>query len=233
MRTFRTVVIVGALGLLVSACSALIPDQPLNNPLGLNKQTINLNTVSTAGLATQAASTTTFSGSLATSFPDQDLSKKPSWANPNGFTSDISATSVTIKPGDATTLPKTLNVTRVSFGLAVKDGSGAPSFTWSYDSGATPQQILVLTRGTCSTAVADGCTYDVAAGSDLSDVGKLIVVSFSQSQVTTLMDIIGGGTSPNEVTANASVTVDQALAGLTSGGSMDITLGNATGTLKF
>ncbi len=230
MRTFRTVVIVGALGLLVSACSALIPDQTLNNPLGLNNKTINLNSVSTAGLATQAASTTTFSGSTTTTFPDQDLSGVPSWANPNGFTSDISATGVTIKPGDATTLPQTLNVTRITFGLKVTDGSGAPSFNWSYDSGSTPQQILVLTRGTCGPTVADGCTYSVAAGSDLSDVGKLIVVSFSQSQVTTLMDIIGGGTSPNDVTANASVTVDQALSGA---GDMDITLGNATGTLTF
>ena len=231
MRTFRTVVIVGALGLLISACSALIPDQTLNNPLGLNNKTVNLNSVSYAGLSPQVAATsTTFSGSMTTTFPDQDLSSKPSWANPNGFTSDLSATSVTIKPGDATSLPATLNVTRVTFGLNVADGSGTPSFNWSYDSGSTPQQILVLTRGTCGPTVADGCTYSVAAGSDLSDVGKLIVVSFSQSQVTTLMNIIGGGTSPNDVTANASVTVDQ---GLTSATDMDITLGNATGTLTF
>jgi len=221
---------VGALGLLVSACSALIPDQTLNNPLGLDNKTINLNSVSTTGLTTQAAGTTTFSGSTTATFPDQDLSSKPSWANPNGFTSDVSATSVTIKPGDANSLPPTLHVTRVTFGLKVADGSGTPSLDWSYDSGSTPQQILVLTRGSCGPTSADGCAYSVAAGSDLSDVGKLIVVSFSQSQVTTLMDIIGGGASPNDVTASAGVTVDQALTGA---GEMDITLGNATGTLTF
>ncbi len=229
MRTFRTVIIVGALGLLVSACSALIPDQTLNNPLGLDNQTIALNNVGTAGLAQQATGSTSFSGSTTTHFPDQDLSSKPSWANPNGFTSDIAATSVTIKPGDSTTLPSTLNVTQVTLGLTVTDGSGTPSFNWSYDSG-TKSQILVLTRDTCGATAADGCTYTVAAGSDLSDVGKLIVVSFSQSQVGTLMDIIGKGTSPNDVTANAGVTVDQALTGVSE---MDVTLGNATGTLKF
>lgn len=229
MRTFRTVVIVGALGLLVSACSALIPDQTLNNPLGLDQQTIALDSVSTAGLAQQAAGSTAFSGSMNTTFPDQDLSSKPSWANPNGFTSDIAATTVTIKPGDNTTLPPTLNVSRVTFGLAVQDGSGTPSFNWSYDSG-TKSQILVLTRDSCGATAADGCTYKVAKGSDLTDVAKLIVVSFSQSQVTDLMTIIGQGTSPNKVTADASVTVDQALSGVSE---MDVTLGNATGTLTF
>ncbi len=227
MRTFRTVIIVGALALLVSACSALIPDQTMNNPLGLDNTTLALNSVSTAALNQQAATSTTFSGSTSTTFPNQDLSSKPSWANPNGFTSDISALGVTIKPGDATTLPQTLHVTRVTLALNVADGSGTPSFTWNYDSGAL-SQILVLTRSSCSTTMADGCTYTVQAGSDLN--GAFVPVSFTASQVSTMMTIIGGGTSPNDVTADASVTVDQ---GLTGVGEMDITLGNATGTLKF
>ena len=229
MRTFRTVIVVAALALLVSACSSLIPDQTVTNPLGLNNSKVTLNETSTAGIAPQATGSSTFSGSTSSSIKNIDSSNIPSWANPNGFDTSISATGVTIKPGDSSSLPATLDVTQVTFGATVTDGSGSPKVTVNYDSG-TKSQILVLTRTSCSSTLADGCTYSVAAGSDLQAAADLIPLSLSSSQVNTLWTIITGGSSPNGVSATVGVTVNAALP---TGTQMVVTLGNASGTLKF
>lgn len=228
MRTLRTVMALGVLAVLISACSALIPDQKMTNPLGLDGTSVTLSQTSVAGIATKAPASTTFSGSTPATFPDQNLSSVPSWATPNGFSTDISATSVTLEPGASGTLPATLDVTEVTFDLKVTDGSGNPSVTWKYDSGAK-SQILVLTQQSCGTT-SQGCTYSVAAGSDLQSAASLIPVSLTPSQVSTLWTIIGKGGSPNDVNASVGVTVNQSLP---SGTQMVVKLGNASGTLSF
>lgn len=229
MRTFRTVIVVAALALLVSACNALIPDQPVTNPLGLNNSTITLNQTSTAGITPQAAASTTFSGSTSSTVKNIDASGIPGWASPSGFTTSISATGVTIKPGTAATLPSTLDVTQVTFGVTVTDGSSKPSVTVDYNSGQQ-SQILVLTQSSCGAASADGCSYSVAAGSDLTAAADLIPLSLTPAQVGTLWTIITAGGSPNDVSATAGVTVN---APLPAGTQMVVKLGNASGTLTF
>ena len=228
MRTFRTVIVVAALALLVSACSSLIPDQTLTNPLGLNNKSVALDTVTTAGLAPQAGATsTTFSGSTSSTF--QDVSGIPSWVSASGFQSDLTATSVTINSTAPSTLPASLDVTEFKFDVTAKDGSGSPSLTFNYDSGQKTQ-LLKLTQTSCDST---SCTYSVAAGSDLSGtVDQLVQISLSSGDAQKLLDMVRGGDATNDVSASVALTVGTALSTTTTT-SMDITLKNATATLKF
>lgn len=232
MRTLRILALAGAaVTLLLAACNNFVPAQTLGNPLGLDGKSVTLNTVSTSGLTPQATHTAVFQGSTTTTIQDPDLSQVPSWASPNGFTTGIDAGSVVLKPGDATTLPSSLTVTRTQFSVSLTDGSGNPNVTWSDDSGASPLQLLTLTRDTCGATAADGCSYTVQAGSDLQ--GALAQVSLTPSQTSKMWTILSGGSSQDDVSMDATVTATSTDLAVPAGTQMVITLDNSSGTLTF
>lgn len=232
-RITGLVLVAAAVALLLSACNNFIPAQTLNNPLGLNGQSLTLNTISTAALGTQATThTAVFQGSLSTTIQDPDLSQVPGWAHPNGFSTGIDAGSVVLRPGDATTLPSSLTVTRTQVSLGLTDGNGSPSLTWTDDTGATAQQLLTLTRASsCGATTAAGCTYTVQAGPDLQ--GALEQVTLTSAQTSTLWTILGGGASQDDVSLDATVTAISTDMAVPSGTQMVITLDDAQGTLTF
>ncbi|MEJ2290277.1 MAG: hypothetical protein P8Y05_01020, partial [Deinococcales bacterium] len=198
MRTFRVVIILGAVGLVLSACNAFIPNQQLTNPLGLNNTKVTLGSTNITGLGTQALHTATFQGTKNTTLTDPDLSSVPGWVKPNGFKSALSAASVALT-GTSSTLPSTLDVTEVIIKLTIQDGSGKPTLNWSYDTGQKTQ-LLTLTQTSCDTTT-NQCSYSVAAGTDLN--GSLVPVDLSSSDVGTLWTILDGGATTDNVTIDA------------------------------
>ncbi len=228
MRTFRTVAVVAALALVLSACALInnfIPDQQIANPLGINGTSVTMSAVTTPGLAPQAAATTTLGGSFSGSFPDIDASQIPSGVHPNGFTApiDVSA-SASVATATPSALPASFSITNVTLALHVEDGSGTPSFDLAppYTHSGT---LLTFTKGTCT---ASACDYSVAAGPDLGTA--LIALDLSSSDVATLWQIVTAGTSPNAASGSITVTVDQALP---SDAALTVTLESPTGTLTF
>lgn len=228
MRIFRVVIILAAVGLVLSACNALIPNQQLTNPLGINGTKVTLGSANITGLGTQALHTASFQGSKNNiSLTDPDLSNLPGWVKPNGFKTALSAAGVALT-GTSSTLPQTLDVTEVIIKLTIQDGSGKPTLTWSYDTGQKTQ-LLKLTQSTCDTT-AGQCTYTVAPGTDLS--GSLVPVDLSSSDVSTLWTILDGGSTTDNVSIAATIDVAGSTA-VPSGTQMILTVGNETGTLTF
>lgn len=230
MKRLSMLVLLGSfVALALTACNQFIPPQQLNNPLGLNNQSLTLtNPPTTSSLAPQApANVADFGGSRTFQIQDADLSGVPGWATPHGFSTAIDASGVKLQTSNATTFPASMTVVRTQVSLTVSDPQG-PTVTWTHDTGTTAKQLLLLaSSGSCVSTTS--CSYTVKPGSDLN--GALENVSLDSSQTGKLWTIIGSGASTDDVSLDVTLTLSSADSIPSS--SMVITLDNAKGTLTF
>lgn len=233
MRIFRTLAVIVGLALLLSACGALsglIPAQQINNPLGINNESVTLTQGSTAGLAPQATSTTTFSGTFSGTFPDINTSSLPGGITPKGFEADVdlgaTATLSSASSTSSSAFPTSFDVTAATLSLTVKDGSGSPTFTLpTINASGT---LLTATEQSCSGSAPVTCTYALKAGPDLG--AALFPIKLSQSQVATLFKIVTQGSKTNDANGSFSLTLNQSLP---SDATLKVTLVSPKGTLSF
>lgn len=230
MKRLSALVLLGAvLALALSACNQFIPPQTVNNPLGLNTQSVTLGNFTALSLAPQATTTkASFQGTKSTTIQDINLSGVPSWAKPNGFQTAVNASSIKLTSSSAVTFPSSMTVSRAQITLKLSDPKSGTSMTWNEDTGATAKQLLLLSSsGSCTSTTS--CSYTVAKGSDLS--GALANVSLTSTQTSELWTILTTGSSTNDVSLNVTLTVTSSQNIPAS--TMVITIDDAKGTLTF
>lgn len=229
MKALRILVVVGATALVLSGCG-LIPDQPVDNPLGLDGVDVTMTAVSTAAAPQAIATSTDFSGSVDASFADLDTSSIPSGVVPSTLTAGINlgaqATIYSSSAVAASDFPDTTTLTAASLDLTITDGNGSPSTSVSA-SASDAGGLVQLSKASCAAqAVGWSCTYDAAL---VGGVSSMLTVTVS-SNFGQLWTIATAGGSPNTVRGTYAVTLDT---GVPSDADVTVTLVSPQGTLSF
>lgn len=154
----RSLVTGGLLALALVGCSKLAT-VPVNNPLGLNGQTVTIHAPSTS--AASVRSQATQSGTVSASFKDFTIPNLP--LNPTAFSAcyDFNAT----LSGLSTPLAGTLTLKNIKLNVAVNDGTNGPA-----NLAATTTDLTL--KGSGNTASADG----KGLCGNIDDVKKMIAV---------------------------------------------------------
>ena len=216
--------------ILLGACNALIPDQTVTNPFGLDGRQVTLTQqaqggLSQTGLSAQAVSAT-YSGNLTATFKDLEQNL-PGGIRPSSIEESLGLAAelkVASASGEAA-FPNSLTITASSLAFTATDGSGAPTLSQSFNSASG--LALVITKKSCTLAGATTCTYTVSAPSTV-----LLLVALAGSNFSTFFDILSKGGSPNTLTASFSLV----LMGDTlfpADSAVTVTLKTSQGTLKF
>jgi hypothetical protein len=191
--------------LILSACSSLIPDQAITNPFGLDGKTVTLEQQTTqAGLSAQALSAV-YKGSVSSSFADLSLELPggiaPSGISENvGIKADIKVASSALEAA----FPESLSIVASQLAFTVSDGSGTPSVSQTFDSASGLNLTLSKKPGGCGVAgTTTTCTYTTNAVDTVLLVAQLVGGNFS----TFFNDILRGGSAPNTLTGNFSLTI--------------------------
>jgi len=211
---------------LLSACGlvkAFIPDQSLENPLGIGGQELELSLDSNSESITVQASDNVFVGTLNTSFTNQDVDI-PSGLEPGAYSEDIGMASSFTLSSVATDLPDQLVLNSASLELGVADES--KNISESFVSAADLN--ITFTRGNCTLAgTTNTCTYTT----DTADI-SLLGVSISGRNFDTLFGIITEGTASN--TASVGLTLSfETDNDLPADSQLVIQTETANGTLTF
>lgn len=233
MKILRSFVALGAAALLLSGCGllgGLVPDQQVNDPVGLNNVDVTMTAVSTAATTQAIATATDFSGSADGSFADFDTSSIPSGVTPKSLTAGIDlgaqATIYSSSAVAASDFPDTTTITAASIDITVTDGNGTPS-TSASASASDAGGLVQLSKGSCAAqAVGWSCTYDAAL---VGGVSSMLTVTVS-SNFGQLWTIATAGGSPNTVSGTYAVTLDT---GVPSDADVTVTLVSPQGTLSF
>ncbi len=202
MKTLTRISLVLVVAAALAACG-LIPDQTVNNPFGLDGQSITI----TIGAAPAALITpqATGSGTVTTSF--EDISTPVSPGSISVMIPFAGTATVTASSGPQ---PPTVTLDSVTLDVTVSDANGSASFTLSPTVSAT----LTQTSGT---------NYSIDS---LSVDGSL-----SASEVSQLNSVITGGgtnTATVTVTVNATSTPD-----LPAGSTIAMTFGSTSAIIGF
>ena len=206
----------------LSACASLIPDQSINNVLGLNGTKVTLSE-SLSGLTAQASKT--YSGNISVTFKDfeENLPITPGEINEIlGIKAEVKISSAEA----ASVFPNSVTLSAPVIAFTVADGSGNPSFTFS---GWGPYAVsLTITKGTCSVAGGKTtCTY-TASASDTT----MGLMTLAGANMSTFLSIVQGGGSPNTLTGNFSLKLTGDILP-PSDSQIAITLQTSKGTIKF
>lgn len=212
------VTLLGACGLV----NSFIPDQPVNNALGLDGKEVELGQQPSLLAPQQAA---TYSGQLTATFADFDASDVPDAVNPNtlkeilGIEPSFEVTAAAAENDFAPEL--TLSASELS--LSISDASG-PTINKSY--GSEDNLGIAFTKGDCEVAALTMCTYTTS----LTEV-VLLSLSIGGADLDRLYkEILTDNDSPNGVSGSFSLELDGTVP---AGASVKVTLDTQGGTLTF
>ena len=214
-------VALGACGLV----SNFIPDQPLDNPMGVGGAELELALESgDSDISVQAVSNV-FSATASSSFANQAVDV-PSGLEPSGFKEDIgigkSFVLATLAP--ETDLPAALTLTNAALDLKVSDETY--TVTDSYNSGDALS--VSFARGACSlTDAQTTCTYSAVDASV-----NLLKMRLSGNNFLNLFSLLNEGTADNAAEFKLSLSFDSDNA-LPADSTIVVETQTANGTLTF
>ncbi len=226
----KVLVVVG-LVVLLSSCSALIPDQKVTNPFGLDGKRVTLQQQGAAltgdGLSAQQVSAT-YSGSVTASFNDLDLDL-PGGISPSGISENVGL-GVEMKVASSqpeSAFPASLSITASQLDFRVADGSGNPTVNQTFKSAAGLN--LSFTKQSCSLASGvTTCIYSTNAVSTVLVLAQLVGTNFS----TFFNNILRGGSAPNTLEGTFSITASGDRL-FPADSQVEVTLKTSEGTLAF
>jgi hypothetical protein len=206
----------------LSACASLIPDQSINNVLGLNGTKVTLSESSSA-LTSQA--TKTYSGNIAVTFTDfeENLPVSPGEISEMlGIKAEVKVSSIEAEAA----FPSTVTLSAPDIDFTVTDGSGNPEFDFG---GWGPLPVsLTINKGSCSVAGGKTtCTYTASAIDT-----TLGLMTLAGANLTTFITIVQGGGSPNTLTGSFSLNFTGDLLP-PADSQITVTLQTSEGTIKF
>ena len=228
MRYLRSVVVLAALAVVLSACglvNALVPDQDVNDPLGIDGQTVTLSANSSAlGSASTQALSLNVASNFAGEFDDIDTSEFPAGVHPKEMLLDVALRATAILTSATGVLPDEVEVTAASLTLTVADGSGSPSVTVGATAGGG---LLTLEKIDSSCVAIDGCAYTVtpAVGHD-----TLLSIDATGQDFLKLWSIATSGSEPNTVAGTFGLELEPNVPQDTL---VEVTISAPTGTFKF
>jgi hypothetical protein len=137
--------------ILLGACNALIPDQTITNPFGLDGKQVTLTQQAQVGLSAQAV-LATYSGNLTATFKDLEQNL-PGGIRPSSIEESLGL-AAELKVASASgevAFPNSLTITASSLAFTVTDGdgSGAPTLSQSFNSASG--LALVITNSPYAT----------------------------------------------------------------------------------
>jgi hypothetical protein len=203
----KTIFLMSAISLsgLLSGCNtvlnALIPDQPITNPFGLNNRDITLKMERPADPLAKVEAASYFGG-LSSSF----INLSPSIlgeARPTGIEEKLALAS-TLKVSSVfannasdpqAVFPESLTLATARLAFKVVDGPEGSSLEEVFNS--VPDVVLVMTKQACVTGSSKTtCTY--LTGAEVT----LFQLQFLGENFNTLFDIITAGGQPNTISGN-------------------------------
>lgn len=214
-------VTIGLATLALAACGALIPDQTVGNPLGLDGQTVAITFPAPATLVTQAVQ-----GDAEADFAFQDfetdISSLP--VSPAELSNDLSIKTASLS-GDTATAPETITLSDAVVDLRLWHDAATYAEAASghrVQVTAQSQGAVTLERDTCSETACT-YTYDGAAPA-------FGVASFTGAQLSAGLTIFTQAPTTNSGHVALTLTGEpDSLAGRT----LTITIDASQGTLKF
>lgn len=220
MNSLKPVVLF-ALVVLLSACGALnsfVPDQEVDNALGLDAQVV---TLSKADAQLQVQATESFTGSVSTEISDIDTSEIPDWVSPSALEEVLGMEPrLSVSSLDAGSLPDTLELSAASLSITVSDGQASLSADFASDG--------LDTEFTLEGCGVGACSYTV----NLGFVTLMQIVLTGQDLATLYDDILTNGDSPNQVEASFGLSLTS-VNGLPADAEVTLTLRTDEGVLKF
>lgn len=216
--TIRLAVAAAAAALLLAACSSLIPDQNVTDPLGLDGQSVD---ITFPGGETVVALAVAGSGSTDFTFPDLEIPDLP--VTPAELTNEVSIASASLNAG-AGEAPDQITLSGAT--LTVRVWHGAASFDDAADKAdfvLNAQGAVTLTRG--------GCTVDSCAYTYNGVLPAFGVASLTGAKLASAMQVATTAPTPNDghVEVSLSGEPEADLAGRT----LTITLDGESGTIGF
>lgn len=226
--------VLGVLGLTIalSACglvNSFIPNQDVQDPLGLDGQPVTLDAVQPAGqaaLAPQALSVQVSGAFVGHAFNDVDVSDIPAGIGPKRLVVDVALGTTATLSSATGALPDTVMVTAADLTLTVKDGTGSPTVDVAASAEATTG-LLTLEKLDPSCVAATGCDYSVTPA-DPDDA--LITVDAKGSAFSDLWKIVTTGDQTNSVSGSFTLTLGS---NVPADVSAEVTFSAPTGTLMF
>lgn len=204
-------------GVLLAACSSLIPDQPATDPFALDGESVPVTFAASA--ATLAPQAVTGEAGATFNFPDFDTVPPVS---PKQIDNLIGVASATLQDAAG---PETITLSNAVIELrAWQSAASYEEATEANRASATLQSdsAVVLNRGTCD---ATSCAYTVSE--DSSTFGTLVL---SGGGLGNFLNISTSGPTSNS--GSVSLTVQGEPDSL-AGSTLTVTLDAASGTLKF
>ncbi|HEX7000225.1 MAG TPA: hypothetical protein VF164_00860 [Trueperaceae bacterium] len=203
---------------LLTACSSLIPDQNVTDPLGLDGQSV---AIAFPGGETVVAMAVTGSGSADFTFPDLEIPDLP--LSPAELTNEVSIASASLNAG-AGEAPDQITLSGAT--LTVRVWHGAATFDDADDKAdfvLNAQGAVTLTRG--------GCTVDSCAYTYTGVLPAFGVASLTGAELASAMQVATEAPTPNDGHVSLSVAGEPEadLAGRT----LTITLDGESGTIGF
>jgi hypothetical protein len=200
-----------SLGLLLSSCSSLvntlIPDQPVDNPFGLNDRLLIL-TMPRPDDPFAPLESATYSGGLSNDLVNIASSvfgpTRPTGLEEQlGIASNLTVSSAFANnsPDPQTVFPETLTLSKSSLSFKVVDGPQGAEFG---DVFTSPSDLtFTLTKKTCETNVSRTlCTYV------LNKETPLLQIQVLGENFNTLYDFITGGGQPNTISGSLSLELN-------------------------
>ena len=232
MRRIATWLTAGAVTALLSACGVLntfLPNQTLDDPLGIDGQEVILEPGAVAPAVAPQQTQGTWSQGASTSLEDIDTSDIPDWVDPAalfvgvGFEATATLSSLSAVDGEAFSNTFTFGAARL---IDVSITDDQTSQTVNLPSFSTPDAASVtLQKGTCTTPPVQ-CTYTATSG--LADF--VIPVEIAGADMDTLYDILTSGSQTNTSTVTLELTATGTAPDDTT---ITVIIDAATGTLTF
>lgn len=189
-----------AAALLLAACSSLVPDQPIQNPLALDSQRVPARFPLVDHLALPGG------GESSTyTFADIDLSAVPGWLKAASLTNRIAVRSAQLDTVDG---PDSITLSDISFTLELWQGAATYGEAAASDRlrvGFDVDGEVVLTKGACT---ATACDYTADASG-----AKLGTLDLKGATLDTALNILAKAPTPNSGRASVTVQGPDALYG--------------------
>ena len=221
-----------AITALLSACGVLnnfLPDQTLDDPLGIDGQEVILEPAGVAPAVAPQQTQGTWSQSATTSLDDIDTTDIPNWVDPAtlfvdvGFEATVTFTSLNALDGSEFSETFTFDDAAIT-NLTISDDDS--SQTVELPTFSTPGDATVRLQKDACTSPPVECTYTATSG--LADF--VIPIEIAGANMDALYDILTSGSQTN----TSSVTLELTATGTAPDDTtITVVIDAPTGTLTF